>query len=237
VLFSDETIANYINENFEPAWQSVRPVPMVTIDFGDGNKVQRTLHGNIATWVCLPDGKVLDILPGVYAPTTYLEQVRQFHSLATIAGEVDPSRRTVYLERYHQRQAEALARGGRELQFQRVNRGASILATEQDTRLILRRARSQPASQIEANQAALPNLESPQELANWKELARDTEINETVRRKQIHEKLAGIAPPQPDELTKWLYREVLKSDLDDPHLGLGKLLFPDAEKRADLPRR
>lgn len=229
MLFSDETIANYINENFEASWQSVRPVPMVTVDFGDGNTIKRTLHGNIATWVCLPDGKVLDILPGVYEPKTYLEQLRQFHALATIAGEVDPSRRTVYLERYHERQAESLTMSGQELQFQRGNRGASILATEQDTRLILRRARSEPARQIAASEAKLPDLDSPQELANWKELARDTEINETVRRKQIHEKLAGIAPPQPDDLTKWLYREVLKSDLDDPYLGLGKLLFPGAK--------
>ena len=29
----------------------------------------------------------------------------------------------------------------------------------------------------------------------------------------------------PDKLTKWLYREVLHADLDDPYLGLGKALF------------
>ena len=31
----------------------------------------RTLHGNIATYVCTADGQVLDILPGIYAADAY----------------------------------------------------------------------------------------------------------------------------------------------------------------------
>ena len=38
MLFSNEKVADYINKNFEPAWQSVRDVPMVTIDFGKGHR-------------------------------------------------------------------------------------------------------------------------------------------------------------------------------------------------------
>ena len=40
-----------------------------------------------------------------------------------------------------------------------------------------------------------------------------------------------FAPPvcpaqaQPAALTKWLYKEVLHADLDDPYLGLGPALF------------
>ncbi len=66
MLFSNDEIADFINTTFEPTWQSVRPVPLVRIDFGNGHVVTRTLHGNIATFVCNADGHVLDILPGIY---------------------------------------------------------------------------------------------------------------------------------------------------------------------------
>lgn len=70
-------------------------------------------------------------------------------------------------------------------------------------------------------------------LANWKALVEDTRINESVRRRQIHAYLAENGPVHPDKLTKWLYREVLHSDLDDPYLGLGKALFENYPFRAE----
>ena len=68
MLFSSDPLAAYINATFKPVWESVRPVPVVTIDFGNGERITRTLHGNIATSVCDPAGRVLDVLPGLYAP-------------------------------------------------------------------------------------------------------------------------------------------------------------------------
>ena len=71
MLFSSETVAKAINK-------SVRPVPIVTIDFGNGHTITRTLHGNIATYLCNANGTVFDILPGIYEPTEYLKQLNQF---------------------------------------------------------------------------------------------------------------------------------------------------------------
>jgi hypothetical protein len=56
-------------------------------------------------------------------------------------------------------------------------------------------------------------------------LETDSHFNETVRRQQIHTYLAQAGPVTPPDLTKWLYRDVLHSDLDDPYLGLGETLF------------
>ena len=86
MLFSSAAIAEYVNAQFEPAWVSVRPVPIVTIDFGNGHTITRTLHGNIATSVCDAQGRVLDVLPGIYQPEEYL---RQLHQL----GIVEPQAR------------------------------------------------------------------------------------------------------------------------------------------------
>jgi hypothetical protein len=70
-------------------------------------------------------------------------------------------------------------------------------------------------------------------LAARPELALDTRVNEVVRRRAVHERLAGAGLVQPDDLKKWLYKEVLRADLDDPLLGLGAVLnsnYPFAEE-------
>ena len=75
MLFSSADVAKQINDMFEPAWETVRPVPTVTIDFGNGEKITRTLHGNIATYVCTREGTVLDVLPGIYEPKAYTHRL------------------------------------------------------------------------------------------------------------------------------------------------------------------
>jgi hypothetical protein len=68
-------------------------------------------------------------------------------------------------------------------------------------------------------------LDTAEDLAQWKLLAEDTKINESKRRAAIHRHLVRSGLVKPNQLTKWLYREVLNTDLDDPYLGLGKVLF------------
>jgi hypothetical protein len=74
VLLSDTQVARFVNENFVACWQMVRPVPKVTIDFGDGRRLKRTLGGNTVIEICLPDGRVVDALPGLYTPEDFLKE-------------------------------------------------------------------------------------------------------------------------------------------------------------------
>jgi hypothetical protein len=62
-------------------------------------------------------------------------------------------------------------------------------------------------------------------VANWQVLAEDTQDNESRRRLLIHERLLTAEAIRPDQIKKWLYKEVLNVDLDDPYLGLRNLLF------------
>lgn len=71
MIFSDPAVAACIRNNYVAAWESVRPVPVVEIDFGTGAKLKRTVNGNIATYLCTPDGRVLDIIPGLNDPKAY----------------------------------------------------------------------------------------------------------------------------------------------------------------------
>jgi hypothetical protein len=234
VLFSNDKVAEYINKNFVPAWQSVRDVPMVTIDFGKGHVLTRTLHGNVATYVITPEGKVLDIMPGVYEAETYLNRLRQFTLLGKFATQ-SGLRQEELIKNFHERQAAALKSGKSREVFSQVrspSAGASIFATERAVKIAL-----QPAQRI-ATRAAIaqrpelrtrltpPDPDSAKDLAGWKALAEDTAVNESVRRQLIHAHLAKQGLVTPKDVTKWLYREVLHADLDDPYMGLGKILFP-----------
>ncbi len=226
-MFSRPEVANFINLYFEPAWESVRPVPLVRIDFGNGTVLTRTLHGNIATHVCAADGQVLDILPGIYAPAAYLDRLAQFRLLANYADQQGPARRAERLRTYHQGQAEALRKKEPPARF--------INMADRSKRLIEGGIKAVllpggPAAALSTAQAAKPatamiRLDSKEDLANWTLLAQDTRQNETARRRQVHDLLAAAGPVRPPAVTKRLYKEVLHADLDDPYLGLGPTLF------------
>ncbi|HUG94279.1 MAG TPA: hypothetical protein VML55_25845, partial [Planctomycetaceae bacterium] len=244
MLFSNASISEFINREFEPAWQSVRPAAIVRLDFGNGQTLTRTLNGNIATYVCTPGGHVLDVIPGVYDPATYLERLRQAVLLHRWAGE-RPDRLGTFLKNHHAEQAAALRQHNEPKQIVEVrDRPGSIIPIEAGMKLVLMsslRGLDSGGYETErprgpfgpATRAAAPvaGYDLPGDLASRvgrlqpEMLADDTRHNESVRRLQIHEHLAARSPATPADMTKWLYREVLNTDLDDPYLGLGKLLF------------
>jgi hypothetical protein len=226
VLFSNREIAALINQWFEPVWESVRDVPTVSVDFGHGVTVTRTLHGNIATWVCDNRGEVLDVLPGIYEPATYVSRLDQLRLLANYVEQ--PGSRIERLHVYHQRQATALLQKQPAPRF--VNTaGMAKAMIERNTLAVL--VPGAPDSVEPKSALNLPAAAGPggRELGLdhdlWSRLIEDTRINERQRRLQIHEKLVSAQGLRPPELTRWLYREVLHSDLDDPYLGLGDLLL------------
>ena len=248
MLFSSADIAGYVNAGFEPVWVSVRPVPMVTIDFGNGHKITRTLHGNIATSVCDADGKVLDILPGIYQPGEYREQLEQFALLhryvrSTVSTQADAVAKT-----YHKRQLEQImadqptdvlvydARA--DMSKVRIENPIKLLASADAANAVQR----DPVTGVIRVPGTNPPDTQPKAVgvAGWKELAEDTRINETLRRRQIHEKLAATGPVPVESVVKWLYKDVLHADLDDPMLGLGEVLnknypFADEERKPVAP--
>lgn len=206
-MFSDKSISEYINQNFEPAWQSLRPVPLVTIDFGNGNKLKRTLHGNIATYVCTKDRTVVDVLPGLYKPDAYLQALRKVKAVAnTVRSSTNGYK---YLERYHKHMLASVQR------WQRLDRHNTDKLTRAPITFAANNLsdRNQPPADLTSN------------VALWQELSDETAINENVRRRQIHFRLAQVEQTTPEQLRNWLYREVLHCDLNDPYLGLKAALF------------
>ena len=103
MLFSNEEVAQFVNGNFEPAWEMVRPVPVIRIDFGNGQVATRTLHGNIASHVCAVDGQILDILPGIYTPPVYMAALQQLRLLAASLGPAELKRQTRLRDKYREK--------------------------------------------------------------------------------------------------------------------------------------
>ena len=71
LLYPNAEINHQLRENFVLHWSSERPVPVATIDMGDGRVMKRTLTGNSAHYLLSADGMPLDALPGLYAPAEF----------------------------------------------------------------------------------------------------------------------------------------------------------------------
>lgn len=163
----------------------VRPVPTVTIDFGNGKTIKRTLNGNIASYVCTTDGTIVDVLPGIYDPVTYVAKLAQIRNVAsTLPDDVSDVPRAIKL--YHQMPDQ--------YHSGLVNDGL-------------------PSESLKRSSALSGDV--------FRNLLSDTLDNESRRRGLIHSRLAqGVA--KPNQLKRWLYKEVLHADLDDPYLGLDR---------------
>lgn len=243
-MFSQERVANFINESFEPVWESVRPVPIVRIDFGDGNVLTRTLHGNILTSICTPDGYVVDALPGIYREEEYLAQLELLCAVTRNAQAKTNDRRVrdQMVRAYHRGRAKVLK---------------GIIKPEQVAAELMKVAFSKSAIEVPLELALLPvsmprmaammsgtqpptqTVGTPpqprpeagtteiatEDVAHWKELELDTRLNERARRLWIHSYLERTGLMKPEKVIRPIYKEVLHADLDDPYLGLGKALF------------
>jgi len=80
------TVAPSLRERFVLHWSSERAAPRITIDMGDGRTMVRTITGNSVHYVLDADGRVVDALPGLYAPTQLtaaLDRARTIHDGCT----------------------------------------------------------------------------------------------------------------------------------------------------------
>jgi hypothetical protein len=225
-LFSQDRVAQFINDSFEPVWESVRPVPVVRIDFGNGNVLTRTLHGNILTSVCTAEGHVLDALPGIYTEAAYLDRLKQLKLLAGFTQFQRPADRAAFVRGYHRRQAEALKKNQPPGEFSEALLGRAYVTKsriELPLETVLLPATR--AETIRKPQEDKTPLKADDDVARWKALEEDTRLNEGPRRRHIHEMLAAAGRVRPEKVTRPIYKDVLHADLDDPYLGLGKVLF------------
>lgn len=81
VLYPDPSIVPLLRDHFVLHWESVRPVPKIVIDLGDGRFIRQTITGNSAHYLLDADGRVLDVLPGMVSPAAYRAQLSSWNEL------------------------------------------------------------------------------------------------------------------------------------------------------------
>lgn len=72
MLYPDPAISKAMRQNYVLHWESVREAPVITIDFGGGRKLVRTITGNSLHYILSARGEVIDVMPGLVGPTTFL---------------------------------------------------------------------------------------------------------------------------------------------------------------------
>jgi hypothetical protein len=107
-LYANKDISDFLRTNFVLHWQSVRPVPRVTIDFGDGRKLERTVTGNSAHHVLASDGTPIDVLPGLYSPLAFRQWAWDVANFYGQYSRAPAEARTRMLQAYHQKAHDEL---------------------------------------------------------------------------------------------------------------------------------
>lgn len=75
MLLSDPAVAKVLEREVVACWRMLQPAPLITIEFGDGRVIKRTLKGNTALYLCRADGVVLDVFPGLYTADDFLAEL------------------------------------------------------------------------------------------------------------------------------------------------------------------
>ena len=102
-LYPNAGVSQLLRDRFILHWQSERPVPKVTIDFGDGRKLEQTLTGNSIHYVLDSAGNPIDAIAGLYSPFAFIENLKNadsaFTSLQNVNGNLNLRRE--FLTKYH----------------------------------------------------------------------------------------------------------------------------------------
>ncbi|NJR14379.1 MAG: hypothetical protein HC785_00885 [Calothrix sp. CSU_2_0] len=101
-LYPNAAVSQELRDRFILHWQSVRPAPKITIDYGDGRKLERTITGNSIHYILDASGRPVDAIPGLYGPQAFLDKLQASQKFLSKYNQVASSARNSYLQNYHQ---------------------------------------------------------------------------------------------------------------------------------------
>ena len=100
-LYPNAAVSQLLRDRFVLHWQSERPVPKVTIDFGDGRKLEQTLTGNSIHYILDQDGRPIDAIPGLYSPQAFITNLKNVEGVMRSLDSDDANLRRKVLADYH----------------------------------------------------------------------------------------------------------------------------------------
>ncbi|QDT02998.1 hypothetical protein K227x_13770 [Rubripirellula lacrimiformis] len=231
-LYPNPWVSDLMKQGFVLHWQSVRDVPMVTIDLGQGRKLVQPITGNSAHLVLDSTGRPLDVMPGLVSADRFTQWLR---SAIDLADQVDGStdhQAVAKIAAFHRRRA-AQRRSECPLAIRPGQPVRDINPLDprwiQFAKTEAEQSTSTAAVQPLAEAAMITTVgkavaEAPLLRAIPAEnplTARDTVLNLFVLQTCIDDHFSTakdiLDVPQ---LTSWIYADVFLMPLDDPWLGL-----------------
>jgi hypothetical protein len=100
VLYPNGEVSRFLRDNYILHWKSVRPAPRITIDFGDGRKIERTITGNSIHYILDENGVIIDALPGLYSPKAFLKYLTQGSQVNKIVDNLPQANKEKALMKY-----------------------------------------------------------------------------------------------------------------------------------------
>ena len=221
MLFSHTELAEYLSASFECAWESLRPVPQVDIDFGNGHRLHRTLNGNIATWFCTPEGQAFDLLPGLVSREEYRKRATVARAFHHRLGAADDFREWVV--RFHDRALDSSTDEMWSVAESDLRSDLRKMIVEFPLKKALEDPTGFAAESMEGGSSVLVS-ELPRRADDRDrgepDLVADTQHNSRMRYAPVHRLLRDRPLARPAELTSLVFATVLGVDLEDPYLGL-----------------
>ncbi|MFN7973088.1 MAG: hypothetical protein U0166_12185 [Acidobacteriota bacterium] len=108
VLYPNAEVARVLGSSYILHWQSERPAPRITVDFGDGRRMESTITGNSIHYLLDAEGQVVDALPGLEGPAAFLRWLADAGPVARDAANLSGAARAQLVSAYHRRKAQAL---------------------------------------------------------------------------------------------------------------------------------
>ncbi|GJD17983.1 hypothetical protein RIVM261_029390 [Rivularia sp. IAM M-261] len=100
-LYPNAEISKFLRQNYILHWQTVRSAPKVTVDFGDGRKLERTITGNSIHYILDSAGRPVDAIPGLYGPQAFLKQLVEGQKLINSYNGRPSTAKESFLRQYH----------------------------------------------------------------------------------------------------------------------------------------
>lgn len=110
LLYPDPAVSAVLRERFVLHWQSERPAPKITIDYGDGRSVVTTITGNSVHYVLDATGRPVDAIPGLVHPRAFVDDLQRAAVLARVTAGLTGEPLAAALRRHHDERLGALAR-------------------------------------------------------------------------------------------------------------------------------
>jgi hypothetical protein len=98
-LYPNAEISKILRDRFILHWESVRPAPKVTVDFGDGRRLERTVTGNSIHYILDASGQPIEAIPGLYGPQAFLKHLLAAETAAQTYRQ--SSNGEAFLRQYH----------------------------------------------------------------------------------------------------------------------------------------